>query len=125
MTVFDTFYFNMFSFYKVRFKHSAKKIALYYISLLEINVLLVLGMFFAAFTSQMNVDALNSESAWILFVIAALIICFKNWMKYNGKKRLIINAKSQKINKSPKYIALLWILPLACLALSFILFTAV
>jgi hypothetical protein len=115
----------MFSFYKSRFKQRANRIALYYISFLEISVLLVLGMFFAAFFSQMNVDALSSEGTWTLFVIAAVIIGFKNWMKYNGKKRMIIKAKSQKINSSRTYIMLLWMLPLACIALTFILYNAV
>ena len=125
MTVFDQFFFSILSYYKPKYKKKANKIALYYISFLEVTLLLVFGIFFAAFFSQMNVDAINTESAWILFIIAAIFICFKNWMKYNGKKRMIMNAKSRKPKSNTNYIMMLWLLPVACLALSFILYKAV
>ena len=125
MTVFDQFFMSMFSYYKTAYKQKANTIALYYISFLEITLVLVLGIFFAAFFSQMKVDAINSQSAWTLFIMTSIIICFKNWIKYSGKKRKVMNAKMTKKAFKHNNIFLLWLLPIACIALSIVLLKAV
>jgi len=125
MTVFDQFFMSMFSYYKTAYKQKANTIALYYISFLEITIILVLGVFFAAFFSQMKVDAMNSLNAWTLFILAAIVICFKNWIKYSGKKRKVMNAKMIKKTSKQNNIFLLWLLPIACIALSIVLLKAV
>ena len=121
MSLSDQFYFNIFNYYKKRYKKLASRIATIYINILHVSVLLLLGMFFSVFFSQMNVNFMDSEKAWTLFIITAIIICFKNWIQYSGKKRNVMNAKISA-RKSKQYsIWLLWVLPILCVALSLIL----
>ena len=121
MTVFDQFYFNVFNHYKARYKRRANTLAVFYISFLQLSIILVLGVFFAAFFNQMNVDTISSQKAWTLFIITSFIVYFKNWIQYSGRKRSVMNAKLNR-NKSRQYnIWLLWLLPLCCIALSVIL----
>ncbi len=121
MSLSDQFFFNIFSYYKNRYKKLASKIATIYINFLQVSVLLVLGVFFAVFFNQMHVTFLDSEKAWILFVIASIIICFKNWIQYSGKKRNVMNAKISSRKSKHFPIWLLWSLPIMCIALSIIL----
>ena len=125
MTVFDQFYYSVFSFYKTRFKQKANALALWYVSVLQISLVFLLGVFFAKFFSQMHVDTLSSTKAWILFVLVALSIHFKNWMQYTGKKRMMINAKMIKKKKPQTNIWLLMVLPIAVLGLAYVLFQAI
>jgi len=124
MTVFDQFFYFIFTKYKARYKQKANTIALFYTSILQIALAFLLGCFFAAFFSQMHVNAMSSDKAWILFVIIALAIHFKNWISYNGKTRKVMNAKFNK-KKAPKYnLALLLALPFICLVMGLILLQA-
>lgn len=121
MTVFDQFYFNVFNHYKARYKRRANTLAVFYISFLQLSIILVLGVFFAAFFNQMNVDTISSQKAWTLFIITSFILYFKNWIQYSGRKRSVMNAKLNR-NKSRQYnIWLLWLLPICCITLSIIL----
>ncbi len=121
MTVFDQFYFNVFNHYKARYKRRANTLAVFYISFLQLSIILVLGVFFAAFFNQMNVDTISSQKAWTLFIITSFIVYFKNWIQYSGRKRSVMNAKLNR-NKSSQYnIWLLWLLPICCITLSIIL----
>ena len=121
MTVFNQFFYSVYSYYKASYKKKANAIAVFYISLLQISLVLLLGSFFAAFFKQMHVDTLNSENAWILFIMTSIIIYFKNWMSYNGRSRMIINAKLSKKKKLGYNIILLWLLPVANIILAIIL----
>ncbi|WP_397363900.1 hypothetical protein [Olleya sp. R77988] len=121
MTTFDQFFFTVFTTFKTRFKQKANTIALIYISALQIAVLFLLGMFFATFLNKMNVSTISSDKAWILFVISAIGIHLKNWLKYNGKTRKVLNAKFNRSKSNQHHIGLLLSLPFACLILGLIL----
>lgn len=121
MTTFDQFFFSVFTTFKPRFKKKANSIALFYISFLQIAVLFVLGVFFATFLSQMNTSLMTSDNAWLLFVVSAIFIHFKNWLKYNGKTRKVLNAKFNRSKASTHHIGLLLVLPFACIILGLIL----
>ncbi len=122
MTIFDQFVLSIFNYYKARFKRKANAIAVFYISVLQIALLLVLGVFFAVFFKQMHVETMSSSKAWTIFIIVSLFVYFKNWMSYTGKKRNILNAKNTK-RKSQQYsVLVLWLLPLGCIALSWLLY---
>jgi len=95
-----------------------KAIALFYITFLELSFILALAAFFMAFASQMKMSLMSSTKFWVLYVLIALFIIFKNWMRYNGKKRNILNAKFKRNDTS---IYLLWLLPLGCFAIALIL----
>lgn len=124
MTVFDQYYYSIFSFYKKRYKQKANTFALIYVSILQISLLLLLGCFFAAFLNQMHTNTMSSTKAWSLFAILSLAIHFKNWIQYTGKKRMMINTKMVKKNKPQTNVWLLWLLPIAILGLVYIVFQA-
>ena len=119
MTFFDQLYFNIFNHYKTTHKAKAKTISLYYITILQITLLLLIGVVLAIFLNQMNVATMSSSKALTLFIIASLIILFKNWVQYSGKKRNILNSKFKK--KESYNIWVLWLLPIGCIALSVLL----
>jgi len=125
MTVFDQFYYSIFSFYKKRYKQKANTFALAYVSVLQISLVFLLGCFFAAFFNQMNMDTMSSANAWTLFIMISVGIHFKNWMQYTGKKRMMINSKMVKKNKPQTNIGLLWVLPFITLALAYVVFQAI
>ncbi|MCB0400423.1 MAG: hypothetical protein KDD26_12590 [Winogradskyella sp.] len=111
------FYINIFNYYKKHFGKRTNRIALIYINLLEVSIYLALATFFLAFSSQMNIVTIAMYKFWVVFGLVSIFIIFKNWMRYNGRKRNIINAKL----KARYPIYLLWVLPLACFSLAFIL----
>ncbi|MDP5081438.1 MAG: hypothetical protein NWP87_02190 [Winogradskyella sp.] len=118
----DTFYIYIFNYYKKTYRKKSIGIALLYINFLELSLILSLGTFFMAFANQMKLLLMSSTKFWILFTLVSLFVVFKNWMRYNGKKRIILNAK---LKGRPTSIYLLWILPFGCLALAFILLQVV
>lgn len=121
MSIFDQFVLSVFKFYKPRFKRKANAIAVFYITVLQASILLLLGVFFAAFFAQMHVDTMSSSKAWTLFGLAVAFIYFKNWMGYSGKKRNILNAKNTKRKSQHYSIWILWLLPLGCITLAVLL----
>ena len=124
MTVFDQFFYFIFTKYKARYKRKANTIALCYTSILQITLLFLLGCFFAAFFSQLHFETMSSDKAWTLFVLASIGIHFKNWIKYNGKTRKIMNAKLNR-KKAPKYnLILLIALPFICIGMGIIFLQA-
>ncbi len=125
MTIFDQFFYSMFSFYKKRYKQKGNSIAVAYITLLQGSLLLLLGVFFAGFFRQMNMVTMSSTKAWGLYVLIIVFIYFKNWMQYTGKRRMMINAKMNKKKAGAQNIYLLWLLPCAILGLTYIVFQAV
>ena len=125
MNGFDKLFYSVFVFYKKRYKQKASTIAITYISVLQCLLLLLFGVFSAKFISQMHVDSMSSGNAWTLFVLASFFICFKNWMQYTGKRRMMINAKMLKKKSNTYNIYLLWLLPIATLGLAYVLFQAI
>lgn len=114
----DILYITIFNHYKRSLGKRSLTISLVYINLLELSIILAIAAFFMAFANQMKISVMSSTKFWVLFIIVALFVIFKNWMRYNGKKRNILNAKSKHKKTS---IYLLWLLPLGCFAIAFIL----
>ncbi|WP_008639722.1 hypothetical protein [Bizionia argentinensis] len=123
--MFDSLFFIVFKHYKNLKVKKANQFATIYISILQCLILLLLGMFFAGFFNQMNLNTLSQDKVWILFAMASIFIFFKNWIQYAGRKRKVLNAKmlSKKSQKYPAYM--LYLLPVACFVLSIILWQAV
>jgi len=115
----DQFYISVLNFYKSHLGRKSLSIALIYINLLELSIIILLSSFFLAFAKQMKLITLSATKFWIIFTLISVFIIFKNWMRFNGKRRTILKAK---IKAKPMSIYLLWSLPLACLALTYILF---
>ena len=121
-TMLDTFYISIFNYYKKAFGKKSLSLALLYINFLELSIILALGAFFLAFANQMKMLVMSSTKFWVLFSLVTVFVISKNWMRYNGKKRTILNAKLKGQTTS---IYLLWILPFGCLILAFILLQVV
>ncbi len=119
MTIFDQLFFNSFNYYKDGpYKKKATTISIYYITLVQASLLLVLGVFFAEFFHQMHVATMTATKAWILFIIVSLVLYFKNWIQYSGKKRKIMNANQKK--KTNYGIITLWLIPVVSVFLAII-----
>lgn len=121
LNTFDQLFFTVFTAFKTRYKQKANSIALLYISALQITLFFLLGVFIATFLTKMNASTISSEKAWTLFVLSAIAIHFKNWLKYNGKTRKVLNAKFNKSKAKQHNLKLLLSLPFVCLALAIIL----
>lgn len=124
MTLFDSLFFNVFKHYKDAKSKKANQIATMYVSILEVAILLVLGVFFAGFFNQMNMDTMSQDKAWFLFVLVAVFIFFKNWIQYAGRKRKVLNANMLKKKSANYSIFLLWLLPFACIILAVVILQA-
>lgn len=124
MTAFDTLFYNIFSFYKPKYKQKANRIAIFYVTLMQAALILLLGVFFSQFFHQMNMETMSSSKAWTLYVLIVIFIQFKNWMQYTGKRRMMINSKMLRRKSNTHNIYLLWLLPLAILGLTYIVFQA-
>ncbi|WP_067144921.1 hypothetical protein [Pseudotamlana agarivorans] len=124
MTTFDKLFFHFFQYYKAKKSKKANEIATFYVSFLQCSLLLLLGVFFAGFFRQMNVQTMSSSKAWILFVLVVIFIYFKNWMQYGGRKRKIRNVKMLKNKKLDYNIWVLWFLPVVVIGLTLVLFQA-
>ena len=124
MNYFNQLYITVFSRFKGRFKQKANTIALYYISVVEIALLLLIGVFFNKFLDQMKVVFMTGADAWLLFIMTAVFIHFKNWVSYSGRKRRVLNAKLSS-KKGLKYSSfLLIVLPIGIVGLSLLMLKA-
>lgn len=119
MTLFDQLFFNSFNYYKNgSFKKKANAIAILYITIVQVSFLLVLGVFFAEFFNKMHVATMSSTKAWVLFVLASLLLYFINWIQYSGKKRKIMNANQKRTSNYG--IFTLWLIPAVAVFLAII-----
>ncbi len=117
----DRFYISIFNRLKTSMGKKAIPLALYYISFLELALLFALIAFFMVFAKQMKLGIMSQGKTIGLFIALALFVLFKNWMRYNGKRRHVLNAKVSSTRFS------LWkliLLPVLCIALAVILLQA-
>ena len=125
MNFFDQLYLTIFNRFKGRYKHKANTIALYYTSGLQIALLFLGGVFFIKFLEQMKVVVMSSSNTGLLFVMTAVVLHFKNWVSYSGRKRRVLNAKLSK-KKDLGYSMLTFVvLPVAIISLSILFYKAV
>ena len=124
MSVFDALFFNVFKYYKEAKSKKANQLATVYISILQCTILLLLGVFFAGFFNQMHMDTISQDKGWTLYILASIFLFFKNWIQYTGRKRSVLNAKMLKRKSRTHSIFMLWLLPVACIALAAIIWQA-
>ena len=124
MNYFNQLYRTVFIRFKGRFKQKANTIALYYVSVVEIALVLLLGVFFIKFLDQMKVVVMSGSNAWLLFVMTAVFIYFKNWVSYSGRKRRILNAKLSNKKGLEYSLFILIVLPIGIIGLSLLMLKA-
>lgn len=125
MNFFDQLYLTIFNRFKGRYKQKANTIALYYTSILQIALLFLGGVFFIKFLEQMKVVVMSSSNTGLLFVMTAVVLHFKNWVSYSGRKRRVLNAKLSKKKDLGYSMLTLVALPVAIIALSILFYKAV
>jgi hypothetical protein len=124
MNYFNQLYRTVFSRFKGRFKQKANTIALYYVSVVEIALILLLGVFFIKFLDQMKVVVMSGSNAWLLFVMTAVFIHFKNLVSYSGRKRRVLNAKLSNKKGLEYSLFILIVLPIGIIGLSLLMLKA-
>ena len=125
MNFFNQLYLTVFNRFKGRYKQKANTIALFYTSVLQIALLFLGGVFFIKFLEQMKVVVMSSSNTWIVFVLTAVFIHFKNWVNYSGRKRRVLNAKLSNKKDLGYSTFILIVLPIAIIALSVLFYKAV
>lgn len=123
MDFFDSLYLSVFQHIKQRKPKRAARWARLYVSLVQIALCLVLGVFFIKFAQQMKLNVLDDTSLWIVSIGIVGFILFKNWMGYNGKKRAVLVSKNIKRSKRHSILVLI-LIPITVFTLAFILFKA-
>ncbi len=118
MTLFDKLYFTIFEFYKNRKFKSASSIGIFYVTFVQAVAILFLGLFFAEFFKNMNIETLDENKAWTLFILLIVFLYFKNWIQYSGKKRVVLKAKFKSEKPLDQSIYLLWVVPLVLLIMA-------
>jgi len=113
--MFDNLYLNVFNYYRPRLKQKAGNLAAFYISLVHIAIFILLIEFFLMFGKQMNLSGLSVSKIIFLIIFGSLIIYFKNWMSYTGRKRNMLKTKLKK--NSEHSIIVLWLIPVALIFL--------
>ncbi|MDX1470208.1 MAG: hypothetical protein R3213_01825 [Flavobacteriaceae bacterium] len=123
--MFDHLFFSAFEALKPRYKKSANNLAILYISILQILIFVIIGVFFKAFVENLNVVRLSADKIWAFLILGTVIIFFKNWIQYSGKKRKVLNSKITRTQEKKFSILGLLLFPLGCLLLLIILTQAV
>ena len=121
MQQFDSIFFSLFRYYKPKYKTKANDIALVYILILQASILLLLGSFFMLFFDQMNVSVISNSKACILYILLLVVLLFRNWIYYTGKKRRVLNTVNNKTYNGDINIVLIWLIPIVCFIFSALL----
>ena len=121
MNTFDSLFFSIYNYYKQRKKKMANRIALFYITIVQGVLILLLGIFFSEFFKNMNVATISADKAWIFFVLIIMVLAFKNWIQYSGRKRKVLRARHSSSKSKDHNIVVLWLVPIFGLLLSIIL----
>ena len=124
MNYFNQLYLTVFSRFKGRFKQKANTIALFYTSVLQIALLFLGGVFFIKFLEQMKVVVMSESNAWVLFIMTAVFIHFKNWVSYSGRKRRVLNAKLSNKKGLEYSLFMLIVLPVGIIGLALLMLQA-
>ena len=119
MYLFDQLYVSVYQKVKKHKPKLAAKAARFYVSLLQIGLLLLVGVFFMKFSKQMKMNFLTTPNAWLLFVGITMVVLFKNWMGYSGKKRSILFSNASKPGAKHSLLSLV-VFQLLVYALTFI-----
>lgn len=124
MNFFDRLYLSVFNQVKKYKPKFASRWARLYVSVFQLALCFLFGIFFMKFSKQMKLNILDDTSLWIVSLGITVFIFFKNWMSYNGKKRNILISRNTKKSKPYSAYTLIVFL-LALFTLSFVLSNAV
>ena len=106
MNLFDQFYISVYKKVKKKQTKLAAKAARLYVSLLQIGMFLLLGVFFIKFSKQMKLTFLTTTNSRLIFTGITIFIVFKNWLGYTGKQRSVLFSKVSKRSSKHSLLAL-------------------
>ena len=112
MGTFQLLFLQVFRYYKKRKLKNANKIALLYVTWVQGLFLLLLAVVLSKFMRSMYIDVLSGTEAWILFAVILVMLFFRNWMVYTGRKQKVLVAKSIKSSSAERNIVTLWLIPI-------------
>lgn len=114
------YYISAFNVLKVRYGKKAINLALYYFTFLEFSIVFMLFCFFMGFARQFHLLNFPTNNVLTLGFLGIIGLLFKNWMKFTGKHRVILNAKRHSNLKIWQLI----LVPLGCLTLGLVFLQA-
>lgn len=82
--------------FKNKSKTFRNNFAFYYMLLFQLLLLLLLGLFFNAFSKQLNINALSNNQSVFIATSCVIIVLYRSWMVYTGKRRLLILSKTKQ-----------------------------
>ena len=94
MDFFDKSYLTVQKQYKPKYKQRANSFALWFVSALQIGLLLLFGYFLFLFIKETRTIYLSADKAWLFFILTCLFIIIRNWLRYGGRQLKIRRAKS-------------------------------
>ena len=112
MGTFQLLFLQVFRYYKKRKLKNAAKIALLYVTWVQGLSLLLMAVVLSKFLRSMYIDVLTGTEAWLLFAVILVMLFFRNWMVYTGRKQKVLVAKSLKSAGNERNIVTLWLIPI-------------
>lgn len=82
--------------FKNKSKTFRNNFAFYYMLLFQLLLLLLLGLFFNAFSKQLNINTLSNNQSVFIATSCVIIVLYRSWMVYTGKRRLLILSKTKQ-----------------------------
>ena len=119
----DQYYFKVLNHYKSRFKSKAQNVALFYISLLQLSIITAIFTFTVLFLDQMNQIIASKSDLWNLLGVFSIVLTFRNWFYYTGKKGILIRSKIKNTKLKESSVWTLWLMPIILLILAVLIYT--
>lgn len=82
--------------FKNKSKTFKNNFAFYYMLLFQLLFLLLLGLFFNAFSRQLNINTLSNNQYAFIATFSFIIVLYRSWMVYTGKRRLLLLSKTKQ-----------------------------
>jgi hypothetical protein len=119
MSILDQLYHSFYSRLKLRYRRkSTSFLALFYVTIVQFLLLVITALFCYGFSRQMHFQLISdSVNVYVLSVLTALVIYFKNWLYYSGKKRSILKAKYNKTKNTHYSFFTLFFIPFGLCAI--------
>lgn len=102
MDFFDQSYILIREYYRPKYKQRANTFALWYVTILQVGLLLLLGVFLYFFLEEMRTVSVSEDKAWLFFWVFSIIIIVRNWLRYSGRQLKIRRAKNS-LSYSPSF----------------------
>jgi len=101
-------------------KQKAIRYSILYITILQLSLIIFLSIVSIKFFLQFNITLFNTSNLWGILILTTIIVYFRNWMFYTGKKINSIKSKLKPSNSGINIYAL-YAIPFILIISSFLL----